>query len=185
MGVRKGEVFEIWVENKTGQKVMMRLLVDGRNTLPEAEKPAEGEPKPDGAAPSPATKGLLTEVVCPHVNLEEARHWVLDPISARTNVWAVRGFVSKTGEEGKLGRFTVADSDDTLGQRTRFDKEPGIITAAFYSPKATSRGSLVVVAGEEKDEFLKEAKRGETCGNLLEAIQIRYVNADTLEKAGK
>ncbi|HVC98523.1 MAG TPA: caspase family protein [Pirellulales bacterium] len=184
VGVRKGDVFEIWVENKTGQKVMMRLLVDGRNTLPEAEKPTDVEPTPDGAPP-PAAKGLLTEVVCPHVNLDEARHWVLDPVAARTNIWAVRGFVSKTGEEGELGRFTVVDADDTLGQRTRFDKEAGIITAAFYSPTATARGNLVVVGGEKKSEYLKEAKRGETCGNLLESIQIRYVNADALEAPGK
>ncbi len=60
-----------------------------------------------------------------------------DPAAAKNSVWAVGGCVSKTGEKGEPGRFTVADADDTLGRRTQFDKEAGIITAAFYSPVAT------------------------------------------------
>ena len=36
--VRKGEVLEIWIENHSGKLTLMRLLVDGLNTLPELEK---------------------------------------------------------------------------------------------------------------------------------------------------
>src|SRR5690606_13160212 len=35
--VRRGEVYSIWVENQTGGMALMRLLVDGLNTLPQRE----------------------------------------------------------------------------------------------------------------------------------------------------
>ena len=67
--LRKGETYEIYVENRSGQPVCMRLLVDGLNTLPDLEMAK--------------TKGMATFVWGQHVNLEDARHYVLDPAKRR------------------------------------------------------------------------------------------------------
>jgi hypothetical protein len=60
--VEKGEVFELRVENGSGQKILLRLLVDGLSTLPEPDNERRGGtyfPK--------------------RVSLDEASCWVLDP----------------------------------------------------------------------------------------------------------
>ncbi|KKK65982.1 hypothetical protein LCGC14_2968670, partial [marine sediment metagenome] len=58
----KGEVYEIWVENRAGRLVLMRLLVDGLNTLPEKQKDK-------GVDVYQVAAGLL-EKVPTHVNHE-------------------------------------------------------------------------------------------------------------------
>ena len=55
--LRKGETYEIYVENRSGQPVCMRLLVDGLNTLPDLEMAK--------------TKGVATFVWGQHVSLED------------------------------------------------------------------------------------------------------------------
>ena len=121
-----GEVYEIWVENRTPRPVIMRLLVDGLNTLPQ-EIPV---------------KGVRTMEVAPRVNLDEARFWILDPSAARR--WAVRGFVTKTGSEGRLLEFKVVDAAQSLAARKQFTEQIGLITAAFYDAheKKTSENSV-------------------------------------------
>jgi len=54
--VRKGEVYELWIENHAKTLTIMRLLVDGLNTLPEKE----------------STKGVVTYIVGKRVNLDDA-----------------------------------------------------------------------------------------------------------------
>ena len=162
--VRKGEVYEIKVRIDTHQTVMMQLLVDGRNTLPEKE----------------GDKGLATEIIAKRVNLAVARPWVLDPIKKSSNVFAIRGFVTKTGADGKYRVFTVANADDTLGERTRFDEELGMITAAFYAPVPGTRGGMMTDLGDERDGEVAEVKGA--CGNLLAVVHIRYVDANALPK---
>ena len=158
--VHKDEVYEIWIENRTKQIVLMRLLVDGLNTLPEKDN----------------TKGVVSYVVGKRVNLDEAKHWELDP--ADGPVYAVRGFVSEVGAEGKLREFKVVDADSSLAARQKFTDQIGIITAAFYAPAGGSRGLGTGLGKERKEEILQAHDLKP--GNLLSVVHIRYVDADAL-----
>ena len=159
--VRKGEVYEIWVENRRGQTVLMRLLVDGLNTLPEKV----------------TTKGVTTQIVGKRVSLDEARHWILDP--ERAKVFAVRGFVSEIGIQGKLREFVVVDADESLAARRKFTDQIGLITAAFYAPAGSTRRVGTGLGAERDEEILKGKKKKP--GNLLGVVHIRYVEAEALE----
>ena len=162
--VRKGEMFEIHVENKTGEIVLMRLLVDGLNTLPEKETD---------------TKGIVTYHWGEHVNLDKAREWVLDPRQA--NHFAVRGFTTKVGANGEMRRFTVTDAERSLAARRKFTEQLGLITVAFYAPSGTSRGSLGIAEGAPVQQDLT-VRKGVNCGNLLAGVNIRYVDADEIQR---
>src|SRR5262249_9298735 len=124
--VRDGDVYAIEVENRTGQVVCMRLLVDGLNTLPEAEDR------------EPGSKGLDVMAWGRPVKLDEARHYVLDP--AKGQRFAVRGFVTQTGQDGRLREFTVARAEDSLAARQQFTESIGLITAAFYDAAPAPSG---------------------------------------------
>ena len=160
--VRKGEVFDICIENRSGQIAMMRLLVDGLNTLPE--KAAED-------------KGIDTLLVAHRVNLDDARAWILDPQRAKRFV--VRGFVTEMGPQGKYNAFKVVDADESLAARQEFTDQLGIITAAFYTASDT-RGPLGIGFGEEgSDDYTTRSDK--RIGSLLSVINIRYVDADTTD----
>ena len=161
----RGETFEIWVYNLSGNKVGMRLLVDGRNTLPQKE----------------VLKGISTMITAPRVNLTDARCWVLDPAAATVN--AVRGFVVATGEQGSLREFLVADLDRSLVARQQFTDQIGMITAAFYLPASRARGELMIKPGDERYERIKEV--GFDVGRLVATINIRYLDAQTLRQAAR
>jgi hypothetical protein len=158
--VHKGEVYEIWIENHSKKLTLMRLLVDGLNTLPEKD----------------ATKGVLTYIVGKRVNLDDARCWVLDPADGDVN--AVRGFVSQTGAEGELREFVVVDADQSLAARQQFTDQIGLITAAFYAPASASRG-VGTGAGKRRKETI-ETMAEVRPGSLLAVINIRYAAADAL-----
>jgi hypothetical protein len=160
--VRAGEVYEIWVENKSKRVTCMRLLVDGLNTLPEPEK----------------SKGVETYVTAARVNLDDALWWVLDP--ARSKVFAVRGFVSQTGAEGELREFTVVDADQSLAARQEFTDQIGLITAAFYAPAGATR-SVGTGLGRRRAENLAEYREVHP-GNLLAVVHLRYVDSDALKR---
>jgi hypothetical protein len=169
--VRQGEVYEIWVENHTDETVLMRLLVDGLNTLPQRDN----------------VKGLGTFLTAPRVNLDEARRWILDPHDAGTlrlkgiPTWAVRGFVTSTGThgQGKLREFVVVEAAESLAGRQQFTDQLGIITAAFYSPASDQR-TVGTAAGRERIDDLRQGEPTEV-GSLLDAFQVRYVEADSLK----
>jgi hypothetical protein len=158
--VRKGEVYELWIENRSGQVVLMRLLVDGLNTLPEKD----------------TTKGVQTVVIGKRVNLDQARHWELDPAESR--VFAVRGFVTEVAAQGKLREFVVVDAEESLAGRQKFTDQIGIITAAFYTPAGTQRGVGTGLGKERTEEFLKS--RELEPGKLLSVVHLRYVDATAL-----
>jgi uncharacterized caspase-like protein len=158
--VRKGEVYEIWIENRSGKTVLMRLLVDGLNTLPEKE----------------STKGVQTVIVGKRVNLDAAEAWELDPADA--TLYAVRGFVTEVGVQGKLREFTIVDADQSLAARQKFTDQIGIITAAFYDPASGSRAVGTGLGRERKEEILES--RHLKPGNLLSVVHIRYVEADAI-----
>lgn len=161
--LRKGETFAIEVTNKSGRLVCMRLLVDGLNTLPEKD-----------------TKGVVTEMIAPRVNLDEARHWVLDPQKGER--FSIRGFVNETGEGGSLREFLVVDADDSLAARQEFTDQLGMITATFHLPAGASRGRIGIGGGERREEDITERK-GIQVGELLAVVHIRYVDADALQAA--
>src|SRR5262245_1048961 len=173
--VRDGEVYSIEVENRTGQVVCLRLLVDGLNTLPEAEDRELG------------SKGLDVMAWGRPVKLDEARHYVLDP--ATSERFAVRGFVTQTGPAGRLREFTVVRAEDALAARQQFTEGIGLITAAFYDaapappgPRARAIPGPGTAAGREVNADLREAA-GVAVGPLRAVFNLRLVNADELQAA--
>jgi uncharacterized caspase-like protein len=154
--LRKGDIYQIRIENKAQQLVHMRLLVDGLNTLPEKEKD---------------TKGIETFAVSPRVNLGDARAWLLDP--AVSPNFVVAGFVTETGVQGKLREFTVVDASQSLAARQKFTDQIGLITAAFYAPAGGSR-SVGTTLGNERVADLTE-RQGKV-GELLGLVHIRYTD---------
>jgi hypothetical protein len=112
--LEKGEQFEIWVQNNTGRVVLMRLLVDGRNSVPEKETDE---------------KRVDFWVAGKPVGLEAAKWWILDPNGhgrgAKAHTWAVRGFYRP---QGGFLPFRIEEGTNS-----------GIITAAFYEPNDERR----------------------------------------------
>jgi uncharacterized caspase-like protein len=164
--LRPGEVFQIEIENRSGQAAAMRLLVDGLNTLPEKAK----------------VKGAAIYEVAPRVNLDEARHWVLDPKKGK--VQRVAGFVAVTGVQGEYRDFKVVDADKSLAARRHFTEQVGLITAAFYEPGTSGpelRGALGVDLGEQRSADLTE-RSDVGIGNLISVINIRYVSPDAMPR---
>lgn len=163
--VRQGETYELWVENRSGQIVMMRLLVDGLNTLPERDK---------------IEKGIETVVVGKRVNLDEAIPWELDPqargvwLNNGAPTWAVRGFFGSTGIEAERNAFLVVDAEKSVAARQHFTEQIGLITAAFYLPKAGTR-RVGTGLGQAGRETVRAAKHSE-CGNLVAIVHLRYVD---------
>jgi hypothetical protein len=169
--VNQGEVYSVQVESKLKDPVVMRLLVDGLNTLPE---------KVDDV------KGVETYEVAPRVSLENARHWVLDPKRNRRARWTVKGFVTETGSSGKLREFKIVEKQDSVAAQQNFTDQIGIITAAFYTPLAEPRGGDLAAAapgtgfGEERMERLDEVANIKP-GRLRSVVHIHYVDAEELE----
>lgn len=198
VGVRKGQVMKIWIEFRSlpsqSPIAMLRLLVDGLNTLPERS----------ASALEPAAWGQ-------RVNLGSARAWEIDftrgetvdtaiaagqltraeaeeaGLSPNSRLFEVGGFTTDVGPRGKLHEFVVVDTSQSLAARRKFTDQLGYITAAFYAPVEAPpaarsdvlRRSVAIGAGRERDVRIDQA-RGYACGDLLGVINIRYVDADSL-----
>jgi uncharacterized caspase-like protein len=170
--VRKNEVFELRVENGSGKKVLLRLLVDGLNTLPEPE----------------TDKGITRYIVGKRVNLDEARHWVLSPddpkiAGKKPPTWAFRGFVEETGTDGKWKDFIVVDADQSLASRQQFTDQLGLVTAAFYDIRGSTRapggGRFGIGQGEQQEGEIRRAPQEEV-GNLIAAVNLQYCDEGAL-----
>jgi len=163
--LHQGETYEIYVENRAGTPVCMRLLVDGLNTLPDLEMAK--------------TKGVATYVWGQPVNLSDARHFVLDPADLTTprKIWRVSGFITETGENGKLREFVVNTAEKSLAAQRKFTEQMGLITAAFYDPVPGSRGMppIGTEAGRERPEPLPENAKYRP-GNLRAVVSIYYAD---------
>ena len=183
--VRDGEVYELWIENKNNIKTLMRLLVDGLNTLSEHEPDQSG--------------GKIKEVSAKRMSLTDARHWVLDPSRGQT-VYAVRGFVATTGPRGTVDRFKVVAAENSLAARQQFTSDIGLITAAFYVPYdpvadlpqrgmtwgSSAFGSPRVGTGRgERISEKMETVDNTRPGRLICVLNIRYVSFDALPKADR
>ena len=165
IGLKTGEEFEIWVENKSGKPVKMRLFVNGRNTLP---------PRKNAAFVS--TKGIARE----HDHLDSSRAWILE----KPHPYAIRGFVTKTGiEGGSLRKFTVAAMPAARKQRREFAEQAGIITAAFYEALGGKTGEIEIVPGRTQAERLPVSRDYE-CGKFLAVVHLRCVDASAPAASG-
>ncbi len=175
VGLRRGEVYRIQIENRSGQGVFLRLLVDGLNTLPERvlSKGVNVEAAPHGVV-----------VAAQPVNLAEARAWWLDPPAENqaSPVFVIRGFYSQVGDDAKYREFRVVDAPDSQAARRGFADQAGLITAAFYRPipKPTGggRGALGTALGEEYQTQTEMYTGDEIPGPLMAVVHIRYVNAE-------
>ena len=162
--MKKGEHYQVIVENRSGEKVMMRLLVDGLNTLPEKDKDE--------------TKGITTYQVAKRVSLDEARHWILDPKVSR--IFAVDGFITETGTSGKQRMFRIVDAGESWAARQNFTDGIGVVSAAFYSPGSDTRAIGTAGDDEETNVNIHERK-GTRVGQLLGVVHLKYVDADEFE----
>lgn len=172
--LRAGEVYQIHVENRTGQVAIMRLLVDGLNTLPEKVL-------------SPGATGDATDQPAQRVNLSEAQWWVLD-VESRS-VYAVRGFFTSIGRDMTYREFKVVDAQQSLAARQQFTEQIGLITAAFYSVRegssaARTTGGIGTGFGEERTEKGRYYT-GAALGDLLAVVHIRYVEPEVLQSPAK
>ena len=176
--VSQGETYSIRITNKHGRKgtiAVMKLLVDGLDTLPKTN--------PEKDKPVSLDKALVTEYWgLPVTHLSDARSWILDPQEVPREfeevAWEVAGFVTKTGEEGKVREFKVVDAANSLAGRQGFTDQIGLITVALYSAKPSAR-SVGTAAGQEREENLKE-RAGIAAGNLMGVVHLRYVDAKSL-----
>lgn len=151
--VRKGETFQVDLENRLGRRIIMRLLVDGRNTLPERQR----------------VEDASVFHLAPIAGLDDARCWVLEPrVSQR---FRVPGYFDPTG--AILRRFTI---NEVAGgaSRSRYATQPGLITAAFYEAQRPLRWEL------EDDEELGRDPNKPT--RLLAVVNIRLVDAEQMSE---
>jgi hypothetical protein len=185
VGLRQGEVFEIWVENHSDRKVYMRLLVVSLNTRPERpEKMMVVEERT-----SPAIRNVTPPnaaeawAMAMRVNLDAANPWILDPPDDKNpdGVVAVRGFFSTPDEDAKYREFQVVDRQESLAARQDFTDQIGLITAAFYNFKAASRG-IGIGAGKEGTNRVEKVKDAPEVGNMLAVVNIHYVEPEALNK---
>jgi len=191
MPLEQGEVYAIRITNFTGRPALMRLTVDGLNTLPEKPKSFNR-----GVYVVPANEQTTSESRV-RVNLDAARPWVLDPAHGDTSM--VRGFFSATGAHAKYNEFVVVDAAESRAAQQGYVQQIGLITAAFYEarghlvaspgraplgddPRGTgegdSRSPVGTGEGAERDESLRQF-RGVRPGNLLGVIHVRYGQPDT------
>ena len=182
VGLRPGEAYEIAIENHAAQPMFLRLLVDGRNTLPELVATKGMDVEAAGNKP----QHLPAQVV----NLTEARAWYLEPAtydSRQQKVipkeYRVRGFFSQTGQSGKYNAFEVGELTDSLEARQQFGDQMGIITAAFY--RGVSKGdrgrTLITKLGKEYNENVEHYYGDLVPGKPDAIIHLRYVKPEAIE----
>lgn len=179
--LKKGETFEVHAMQKTNQRVLLRLLIDGLNTMIEDADGLPGEQLDEVevlADPSAPDKGVVRKVIGKRVSLDEARPWVLDPSDLRDPRqpwWRIGGFASVLGAAGKVREFTVVDASQSLAAQRQFTDQIGLITAVFYAPATGSRGGGVgVQAGDEQDQAIRVVGGNKTPGDVLAVINIHY-----------
>lgn len=179
VGLRKGEEYEIWVENRSGRVTFMQLLVDGLNTLRQ---------------PDPNIKGVSTTVIAPRVSLKDARAWVLEttvPKGYKVPTVSVPGFCTEEGENGEFRAFTVVAASESVAGRMNYTDQLGLITLAFYGIKGEEKAArggpdIATTMGVKKIKQILKADPNLIMGTDPKAVvNIRYVDADSPELAGR
>lgn len=173
--LRKGEEYEVRIENRSGGITFMQLLVDGLNT--NTQKDDE-------------TKGVATMLIAHRVSLENAKPWLIANVAPKGFVVptvAVPGFYEgKVDGKAKFKSFTFVSAGDSIAGRMNFTDQLGVITAAFYDVKGTARGSdFGTAAGVERLRDVLEVDPNQVMGELQAVVNIRYMNADSPEFTGR
>lgn len=165
----EGEEYKIVVLHRDGQaKRLMRLLVDGQNTLPQHV--------------TVAASGKRKFSQAPLVHLAVARPWLLVPDTGRR--FTIPGFFSTTGEVAEGGRFTLAKRAESPLHRTRFEDQIGMITAAFYEVHPAAKEAqvkLATVPGKKVYAEIEEVSDIEF-GRQIAFVCLRYVDRETWTK---
>ncbi|MCS7304964.1 MAG: hypothetical protein NZ602_07640 [Thermoguttaceae bacterium] len=171
---RRGEVYQIVVENHLPEPVYLRLLVDGLNTLPEPVLNSSGM----------LQKGQLVYLPARRVHLEKARAWLLDGCSSEGTPkrYCIQGFYRRM-ESTTPGKalyewesFKVVDPPQSWAAQQRYTEQIGIITAAFYALPVGPRGGLQPAAtgpGPTQKGELQEYLESPV-GPLLSLIHLYY-----------
>jgi len=156
---RPGEEFEIRVRNRSPRSVLMRLLVDGVNTIVQHDNDSDVQ----------------------HVLLDEARGWILDPDSE----YPIEGWYMGVGDNAEVDRFRFVDPPRAVASQLGFSEDIGMITAAFYA-KQTSRGAganqQMGVGRGRKETRNTPVPVPFPVGRMLAAVTIRYVHEDAAPK---
>ncbi len=176
--VRGGEVYSIRLANKTRDKVILRLLVDGLNTLPQKLR----------------DKGVDVIEVAPRVALSEARWYLMDP--AQASLFEIAGFATATGDRGRIREFKLVDASESLAARKQFTDQVGLITAAFYEALEPEReaefagadrtlgSALGTTTGREREAKIDLAKMHDV-GRVRAVVNIHYIDEKELAELQK
>lgn len=150
--LERGDVYRIRILNPLPEQVMVRLLVDGLNTLPEKIVPpvktkfvavAEDTEmeyiqslKESGAIIVQDIKGEFYQVAAPR-GLDNARSWKFAP--GQESV--IPGFFHEVGAGGQYTEFRVTDAPFSVAGRTRFDTQLGLISIGFFKSISVDLGA--------------------------------------------
>jgi len=195
VSLQEGEVYQVRVEVRpwqggqetpatsdaarealAGPAILMRLLVDGLNTLPE--KTPDSSAKAVAVAPAPAGEYRMAAPV----PLEQARFWVLR--RDRGGVYVIPGFFRQTSPLGNYREFTVVAPEESLAAQQKKTDQIGVISVALYAPKPPHAGDGIrgidpsqpgTGAGQEATMRIDRYEAVEV-GELLSLIQIHYID---------
>ncbi|GDX90954.1 hypothetical protein LBMAG46_09590 [Planctomycetia bacterium] len=164
VSLSQGDEYVIRVTNETAETCILRLLVDGLNTLAELVGETPGKQEWLAAQPRLPT---------------EARFWVIPP-----GVYEVKGFYKEPQMTGttQSQAFEVTDVAGSLAARMGLRKNAGMITAAFYT--AENRVQPLPMSGENRPRlgttpgrtFNEKVALDDSWqpGSLIQIIHIRY-----------
>ena len=162
--LKRGDEYVIRVTNETDDTCVLRLLVDGLNTLAELVEDIPGKPEWRSAQPRLAS---------------EARYWVIPP-----GVYEIKGFYQEPQMTGttQSQAFEVTDEADSLAAKLGHRKNVGMITAAFYT--GVKQKQAMAMSGENRPRlgttpgrtFSEKVELDDSWrpGALLQIVQIRY-----------
>ncbi len=181
-----GDRYAIHIENRSGQPVFMRLLVDGLNTLPDyARLKLDPDDNTYFTAVKFRTGGPQSSQ---YVTLDTARAWYCAAGTAdQPRVFGVRGFFSEISKDSSgtpgnasLRLFEVTDAANSEAYLKGFPQQIGMITAAFYRPVHKTKLSASpfprygTKLGELASENVEVYSGQEALGELIAAVTIRY-----------
>ncbi|HEV3121822.1 MAG TPA: hypothetical protein VGY53_07965 [Isosphaeraceae bacterium] len=125
VAARPGEIFEIRVWNKSGNRAAMTLLIDGINTLGKKRE-----------------------------RLGKAWSWVIEPTPASGQPQAIKGWtVPKGGGQFAVSPFQfTTDLGKSVAGRQKFNEAIGVVTTTFYAERGRA---LAVGEGAEEARELQ------------------------------
>lgn len=172
--LEKEDIYRIRIKNPLSETVMVRLLVDGLNTLPEQIVPPPNTSgditkyadylKQTGAIVVQNAKRLFYQVAAPR-GLDNARSWILRPNQNAV----IEGFYHEVGQSGYFKEFSVTDAGLSLGMQTNFTGQLGIVSIGFFR---------TVSATEKKTDDQNNVQARSALGTSMGNQQYRHVRVD-------